>query len=166
MCIQLDSFCLVTQHNVSHVKAGIELSFLTTAWPQPLEMCQPLAGAPWVFVDQMEEEIRVLHAMVKRAGLDHSELPKEQPQPIISQWTSNLLPRLLLVKQAMESDRTFRETEKKHFFLQKNSSQYVSEAKNKEPGRKLQSIALPLEGLWLWAAVPWTYSFISNITAE
>ena len=91
---------------------------------------------------------------------------KEHPQPAVNHWPSDLFPWLLLVKQSMELDRTFSERGKKKtkkntfFFLQKNSSQYVSEAKNKEPRRKLQFVAFPLEGLCLLVVMLWTYSFI------
>ena len=75
---------------------------------------------------------------------------KEHPQLSTSDLQTSSLGYCLLSSRWSWTELLVREQKKKNtlfFFLQKNSNQYVSEAKNKEPGRKLQFVAFPLEGL-------------------
>ena len=130
---------------------------------QPLERGQPLAGTLWDFVDQMKEEMWVLDSMVRRVWLDHSEQPKSTPSQLSTTDLQISSPGYCLLSSRWSwIELLVREGKKKKhfFFLQKNSSQYVSEAKNKEPRRKLQFVAFPLEGLCLLVVMLWTYSFI------
>lgn len=61
--------CLVSYHN-----QALE--------SQALERCQAHGGYP-VFVDQVSEEMKELDPLGKWIWLDHTKLPKKQPEPSV-----------------------------------------------------------------------------------